>query len=106
MNEIRHFVELDNLLVLTSGGVWRVTEGRDSVLTPASMGFKRQSEHGSSDVPPVIVGDSALFVQLGGKKLRDLAYTFQADAFRGNDLSILARHLFENRTIKEQAYAE
>jgi len=106
VNEIRHFVELDALLILTSGGEWRVTEGQDGVMTPASVGFRQQTDYGSSDVPPVKIGNSALFVQTGGKTVRDLAYTFQSDAYAGNDLSLLAKHLFKNRTVKEWAYAQ
>jgi hypothetical protein len=106
VNEIRHFVELDSLLILTSGGEWRVTEGQDGVMTPASIGFRQQTDYGSSDVPPVKIGNSALFVQTGGKTVRDLAYTFQSDAYAGNDLSLLAKHLFKNRTVKEWAYAQ
>ena len=106
VNEIRHFVELDNLLILTSGGEWRVTEGQDGVMTPASVGFRQQTAYGSSEVPPLTVGNSALFVQVGGKTIRDLAYTFQTDSFSGNDLSLLAKHLFKDRTVKEWAYSQ
>jgi hypothetical protein len=105
VNEIRHFVELDNLLVLTSGGEWRVTEGQDGVMTPASIGFRQQTAYGSSHVPPVTIGNSALYVQTGGKTVRDLAYTFQSDSFAGNDLSLLAAHLFKGRQVKEWAYS-
>lgn len=106
VNEIRHFIELDALIVLTSGGEWVVTEGIDKVMTPASTGFKRQTEYGSSHVPPLVVGNSGLFVQIGGKTVRDLSYSFQSDAYIGNDISLLAKHLFKNTTIKEWAYAQ
>lgn len=104
VNEIRHFIELDSLLVLTSGGEWLVTEGRDEVLTPASIGFRRQSAYGSSQVPPLTVGNTGLFVQLGGKTIRDLR--LQPQGYAGNDLSLLAKHLFKNSTVKEWAYSQ
>lgn len=106
VNEIRHFVDLDSLLVLTSGGEWIMTEGQDEVLTPSSAGFRRQTAYGASHVPPLTIGDSALFVQIGGRRVRDIAYTFQSDAFSGSDLSLLASHLFEGRTVKEWDYAQ
>lgn len=106
VNEIRWFVELDSLLVLTSGGEWRVTEGQDGVMTPASIGFRQQTAYGSENVPPVTIGNSALYVQKGGKTVRDLSYSFQSDSFIGNDLSLLAKHLFKNRKVKEWAYAQ
>lgn len=105
VNEIRHFVDLDSLLVLTSGGVWKMTEGQDDVLTPASAGFRRQSSFGCSNVPPVIIGDTALFVEISGSRIRDLSYSFQSDKFGGDDVSLFATHLFKGRTVKQWAYA-
>lgn len=104
VNEIRHFIELDALLVLTSGGEWLVTEGLDGVLTPASIGFRRQTAYGSSQVPPLTIGNTGLFVQIGGKTIRDLR--FQPEGYVGNDISLLAKHLFKTSTVKEWDYAQ
>ena len=109
VNEIRHFVDLNALIILTSGGVWRVTEGQDGVLTPDSIGFRQQAgSRGSSDVRPVLIGDTALYVESGGRSMRDLGYSFQSDSYFGNEVSLLAKHLFEgvDRNIVDMAYAE
>jgi len=106
VNEVRHIVALDALLLLTSGGEWKVTEGQDDVLTPSSVGVKPQSYYGASDVQPVVVGDSAVYIQERGSRVRDIAYTFESDTYTGSDLSILAQHLFEGYTITEMAYAQ
>jgi len=109
VNEIRHFVDLNALIILTSGGVWRVTEGQDGVLTPDSVGFRQQAgSRGSSDVRPVVIGDTSLYVQDGGRSVRDLGYSFQTDSYFGNEVSLLAKHLFEgtDKNIIDIAYAE
>ena len=44
---------------------------------------------------PIIIGNSILHVQRHGARVRDLFYSLEKDGYAGNDLSILAPHLFE-----------
>lgn len=105
VNEIRHIVALDALILLTSGGEWLVSEGQDDVLTPSTPGAQIQSYNGASHVPPAIVNDTVLYVQEKGGRIRDLGYEFSNDKYTGDDLSIMAEHLFEDRVIEEMFYA-
>jgi len=105
VNEIRHLIPLDSLIILTSGGEWKMTEGRDEVLTPSTIGVKIQSYNGSSIVPPVIINSTALYLQEKGTRIRDLAYEFSSDKYTGNDLSLMSEHLFENNQIEAMSYA-
>jgi hypothetical protein len=107
VNEIRHFVPLRELLILTSGGIWKLSAGGQSdVITPTSMTVRLQSKVGVSHVPPIVIGDSVLYVQEKGSIIRDMGYSFQADNYVGADLSVISSHLFEGREIKEWAYAD
>lgn len=94
VNAIMDLVPLDNLIVLTTGGVWKTTGGADDVITPSTIGIKPQSYHGVGTVPAKVIGESAIFVEEQGQRIRDLVYTFEKDGFRGNDISIWADHLF------------
>lgn len=105
VNEIRHIISLDVLLLLTSGGEWRVTEGQDQVLTPSTFGVKPQSYNGASFTIPVIIDDTVLYVQEKGKKIRELGYEFSSNKYGGNDLSIMSEHLFTDHDITEMSYA-
>lgn len=105
VNEIRHIISLDAMILLTSGGEWRVTEGQDQVLTPSTVGIRIQSYNGSSWVPPAVIDDTVVYVQEKGGRLRDIKYQFSDDKYSGNDLSIMAEHLFEGFEVKEMAYA-
>lgn len=105
VNEIRHLVSLDALILLTSGGEWKMTEGQDNVLTPSTIGVRIQSYNGCSIVPPVVINSTVLFLQEKGARLRDLGYEFSSDKYTGNDLSLMAEHLFEDKQITEMAYA-
>lgn len=105
VNEIRHLLPLDSLIILTSGGEWILTEGQDRVLTPSTIGVRVQSYNGSSVVPPVVINSTALYLQEKGARLRDLGYEFSSDKYTGNDLSLMSEHLFEGKQITAMAYA-
>jgi len=106
VNEIRHIIDVDGLVMLTAGGVWRITEGQDLVLTPSTVGARRSSAHGASWVTPAIVGDSIVYVQSKGARLRDVSYEFAADKYQGGDLSVTAEHMFESNEILDMTYSE
>lgn len=106
VNEIRHIVALDAMILMTSDGEWLVTEGQDEVLQPETVGVRIQSYNGCNWVPPVIVNDTVIFVQTNGARIRDLGYTFTSDKYTGSDLSIMAEHLFQGYEIKEMSYAK
>jgi hypothetical protein len=106
VNEIRHMVSLDELIVFTSGGEWKIQADSDGVITPANLNPRTQGFRGSSHVPPVVIGDTALFVQENGSRVRDLKYAFEDDKYTGNDLTILARHLFEGHNIIDWCFSQ
>lgn len=99
VNAIEDLIPLDNLLVLTTGGEWKTTGGQDDVITPSTVGMKPQSYHGTGDVPARVIGESAIFIQKQGSKVRDLGYQFEKDGFRGNEISVWADHLVRGYTL-------
>lgn len=105
VNEIRHIVSLNAMVLGTSGGWWKVTEGQDQVFTPATAGVRIQTYEGASWVPPAVINDTVVYVQEKGARIRDLNYEFTSDKYTGNDLSILAEHLFEGKQVMEMAFA-
>lgn len=106
VNEIRFLLSLNSLLVFTSGGEWKCWAGSQAdVITPANTNLKPQGYTGISHVPPIVSGNSALFVTPSGRKVRDIAYDLGADSWSGKDVGILAGHLFEGVQIEEWAYA-
>lgn len=99
VNVIKELVPLDSLLVLTTGGEYRVGGGGDDVVTPSSVSIKNQGNSGTGDVAAKVIGESALFLQAEGQKVRDLRYQFEKDGFRGNDVGVWADHLFTGHAI-------
>lgn len=104
INDIKHIVPLTDLMLLTSGGEYRLTGGQNGVITPSTVSVRPQSYYGASKPRPIVAGDVALFVT-PGTFVRDLTYQFADDKFVGMDITVLARHLFDYRTILDWDYA-
>lgn len=105
VNEIRWMVPLDVLIIGTSGSEWRMRGGGNSAsVTPSSVDMKQQSEWGVSHIQPLVIGNTILFIDGSEKQVRDLLYSLEVDGYTGNDLSILANHLFEQNTLVRWCY--
>lgn len=105
VNEIRHLLPLNQLLALTSGGEWLVYGGDSVVLQPTNVVVQAQSYNGCSEVQPIVIGNSALYIQNKGSIVRDLTYSLELDGFGGNDISVRSSHLFTNKVIEEWAHS-
>lgn len=106
VNTVRHLLELGRLVVLTSAGEWAVYGDGAGILTPTEIDQKQFSANGSSTLKPLVVGDTALYVQDRANKVLDLAFSFSSDGYTGNDLTVFAGHLFEGYTIVDWAYQQ
>lgn len=82
------------LLVGTSDSEWVLISGNGGALTSSSVSFRRQSSVGSECLPARQVEKTMIFVQRGGKRLREMSYRLEADGFSATDISMLAEHLF------------
>jgi hypothetical protein len=91
---------------MTTGGEWKKTGGQDDVLTPTTVGFRPQSYHGSADLPALVIGNTALFVQNRGYIVRDIGYQFESDGYSGNDLTVFSSHLTEGKPIVDWEYQQ
>jgi len=106
VSRVNHLLELNKMLIFTTGGEWSLEGGSDGTITPSIINAKQQTYNGSTRVAPVIVDGSVLYVQARGSIIRDLGYTFEADGYRGNDITIFSAHLFEGYTILDMAYQQ
>lgn len=109
VNAIEHLVPMQSLLVMTIGGAWAVNGGTnaDAITPTGNFSAKQQVYNGCSEiVPPIVINNELLYVQLKGSIVRDLSYNLYANVFTGTDLTPLASHLFFGHTITEWAYAE
>lgn len=106
VQEVRHVIGvLKLLLVFTANSVRRILGDSTGTLRPDAINPVQQSGFGSSTVPPVVIGDSILYVQARGSNLRDLSFDLNADGYVGQDLTVFSPHLFEGFTLLKIAYA-
>lgn len=105
VNEVRHMIDLTELIVLTSGAEWIIKGDEAGILKPGEINPKAVSYNGSSTLPPLIVNNSALYVQARGSIIRDLLND-AIEGYKGDDLTIFSAHLFEGYTLSNWAYQQ
>ena len=93
------------LVVATTGDEWTIDSGdTDGALTPTSFRVRRRTRYGAQDIAPQLTGDSLLWVQRGGQKLREFAYVFESDSFTAPDMTVFAEHLWRGSQIIQTAF--
>ncbi|WP_316859935.1 hypothetical protein [uncultured Cohaesibacter sp.] len=105
LNAIRGMLQLQELLIFTSAGEFSLS-GPDGVMDATQPIQTQYGYSGSIALKPLVVDDTALFVDRTGRNVRDLRYTYESDNYTGNDLSVWAPHFFEGKQIKDWAYAK
>lgn len=94
VNTIAWMCQHDALVIGTMDSEWTLSaSSREDALTPTSLRIKRQSVYGSSPIPATMAGEVVLFVQRGGRKIREFIYTWEKDGYTAADLTILADHI-------------
>jgi hypothetical protein len=105
VNVVRHVLDIGRLAVFTSAEAKIVRGDNAGILRPDAINPEKLSAHGIGTLPPLEVGDSALFVQARGNIVRDVT-PIQTDSYTGTDLTVFAAHLFKGKTVVDWDYAE
>lgn len=104
-NAIVEMIPMDQLVSLTANSVWASPQRGES-WSPQTVGFFLQTNTGAANLRAVLAGDRAIYAERYGTRLRDLSFGFDRDKFGGTELTVLARHLFEDGTVVDMDYAE
>jgi len=65
-----------------------------------NIGADPQSFYGSSAVFPAQIASSTIFVQRGGRKLREVGYDFSRDRYIANNLTVWSRHITKSGIVQ------
>lgn len=65
-----------------------------------------QTSYGSRKLRPLEVGESVLFVERAGRRIRDAKYSFEIDKYKAEDVTVLAEHLFRKHGVVDWAYQQ
>lgn len=110
VNEVRHLVEIGELVILTAGGEWVVLGDADGTLRANQPpNLKQIGYNGASDVIPAVINNSLIYVQARGNVVRDLRNEVTASGgstYNGRDLTVFSGHLFTKKTIVRMDYAQ
>lgn len=95
-------VPSDALLVGTRGAEFNVSEVTTSeVFGPGNIKAVQESCYGSRQVRPSRIGDSTMFVQPTGRRVRDMRYSFNVNGYDATDLMVLSDHIAHGQIVQE-----
>ena len=78
------------LIVGTAGSEIAIRENVTTApLGPENVKFDLQSAEGSMELEPVLVEDSVLFARVGGRRIMELRFDIQVDAWVPRDMNVL-----------------
>jgi hypothetical protein len=97
VNAIRYLSATRILIIGTSGGEYVLTTTNGGPVTATTTVIRKYSNYGCTNDEPVQVADLTLFIQRGGRKVREFKYTGEVDTggYAAPDVTILAEHLTE-----------
>jgi hypothetical protein len=99
-NQIHWMVSEDNIILGTTGGEHVLgASSEDEPITPTNVRAKVLSAFGSENIQALLVNDAILFVKKGGRRVMEMAHSFEQDKKVGDDLTTWAQHITESRIV-------
>jgi hypothetical protein len=105
LNRVTAIVPNDPHMIFTAGGEWTLQGGdQKGYIAPGNPIVRPLTYYGSAEYPkPLLIGTVALHVLNNGRHIREAR---PRKDVASAEVTILARHLFERRTIVSWAYAQ
>lgn len=104
-NEIQWLASGNSLLAGTYGGAFVINGGSDTGITPTNITAKQEVNFGAEAIQPKRISSYFYYVQRFNKKLRELFYLWENNAYKASDKTILSPEI-TGRGILEIAYQE
>lgn len=96
VHEIRYLVSSRDLQVFAGTGELYVPTYLNQAITPTNAQIREQTPYGSDFVTPVLIDGSTIFVQSGGKVVREYLFTDSEDAYASTSISSISSHLIND----------
>lgn len=95
VNSVRWMTDNDKGVVLgTVGAEWILRPSTSlEALSPTNVSAKRATNNGSANVAAVDMDRSIVYVQRGGRQVREFIYDFNVEGFRSPDVSVGGEHM-------------
>lgn len=84
----------NGIAVGTFEGEWLVTPSTNNeTITPTNINAKQSTGWGSDDIQAVRAGSAILFVEAGGRRVREMNYLYYENTLQSLDTTVLAEHI-------------
>jgi hypothetical protein len=103
MVSVRHIVTLGQMVLLASGGEFRVSPTQSDSLVPGKIQVRPQTRVGADYVRPQVVNNAILFVAARGGHVREMGFNNDVGGFVTGDLSLRSTHLFDGFSVLDAA---
>ena len=100
--DIIRWIKASKAMIMgTIGSEFKADGGSESTITPTNILVQSDTTYGSNYEPDACrVGHAVIFVQRGGRQIRELAFVAESDSYQAPDLTILAEHLFRTGIVE------
>lgn len=96
LDKIRWIAPSRQLLIGSARGEAVVGEQTtQQVYSATNVQHTPQTEYGARMIRPLRVGESVLFVERAGHRVRDMRFDFSIDRYKAEDITVLSEHLFD-----------
>lgn len=101
-NAIQWILGQQDLFIGTTGEEYRLGTGdSEQTLVPSIVPKRRlQSNRGSERIQAIMAGDVALFVQKGGRRIREYVYDVAQNVYKSPDLTVLSEHMTKGGIVQ------
>ena len=96
VNSIRYLVSNRDLQIFGAAGELYVPTYLNQAITPTNAQIRLQTPYGCEFTQPVSMDGGTLFIQNGGRTVREYLYTDGEDAYTATAVSTIASHLIFN----------
>lgn len=101
--KILRMVESNGLVVFTTNGVF-LSSG---ALGPSNLGFVNRAPYVIDGITaPIAAPGGVIFLDYSSNSVRQLIFSYEQQAYVGDELSIFSNHLFEGRRVISWAWQE
>jgi hypothetical protein len=107
LNEVTFLVPSNNLLIGTEGAEHAVMEiSTNEGFSSGNVKAVRQSQVGSRQVIPQMVGDGVVFAQRQGRKIRELLFTSDTMGYQSTDLTVINDEALNGQVVQMAFHGE
>lgn len=93
-NAIQWMASSSSLLIGTASSEFSCSPSTtNSSFGPDNIQIVQESKYGSKGINAVVVGNTVLFIQRAGRKVRAVTADYQSASYSSTDLSVLAEHI-------------